>query len=133
LYIIYEVIEIIKTFKEIFMYSVTKNGKDIDKSLYAFDGIIFSSKENGLVLDFSDKNYITFDTRSNCTFKTGIKSVIVRRDIFEVITLKEGGNIKLNRYYIPGYTKINNHKIVIDGKEITLSEESYNHLKESLK
>ena len=49
----------------------------------------------------------TFDTRSDCTFKTGSDCVVARRDVFEVIVLKEEKNhIKLNWYNIPWYTNI---------------------------
>jgi hypothetical protein len=41
--------------------------------------------------------------------------------------------IKLNDYQIKGYTFINDeHVIIIDDKEIKLSEESYNNLKKQL-
>ena len=46
----------------------------------------------------------TFNTGSNCTFKTGKNSVIVRRDVFEVIALTEETNhIRLNPYEVKGY------------------------------
>jgi len=49
----------------------------------------------------------TFDTGYGCTFKTGSDCVVVRRDVFEVIVLKEEKNhIKLNWYNIPWYTNI---------------------------
>jgi hypothetical protein len=40
------------------MFSVTKNGKKLDKSLYNWDEKTktFSTKESGLVLDFSNYN-----------------------------------------------------------------------------
>ena len=63
------------------MYSITRNGKPLDKQLYTIDEEkkIFSSYENGLVLDFSDMYgwhfktgfRCTFDTGSHCTFNTG--------------------------------------------------------------
>ena len=164
--------------------SVTKNGKELDKDLYSWneETRIFSSNENGLVLDFSDinnctfktKSYCTFkagsgcmfntgsnctfttgsyctfdtvfgctfDTGSDCTFKTGAdctfdteyNCVVVRRDVFEVIQLlNEENHIKLNQGGIKGYEVIGEkHIITIDGKEIELSEESFNELKKQL-
>jgi hypothetical protein len=58
--------------------------------------------------------------------------VIVRRDMFEVIEPKKGQTIKLNDYKVKGYNVINEHVITIDGKEIKLSEESFNELKRQL-
>ena len=55
------------------MYSVTKNGKPLDKSLYTINEKTktFSSNESGLVLDFSDEYGWVFNTGSSCTFNTG--------------------------------------------------------------
>jgi hypothetical protein len=54
-------------------FSVTKDGKVLDPSLYTWDENTktFSTKENGLVLDFTGVNRVTFNTRSYCTFNTG--------------------------------------------------------------
>ena len=54
-------------------YSITKNGKPLDKSLYTIDEKTktFSSNESDLVLDFSNEDEWTFHTGSNCTFNTG--------------------------------------------------------------
>ena len=54
------------------MYSITKNGKPLDKKLYTIDEKTktFSSNESGLVLDFSDEYGWVFNTNSDCTFKT---------------------------------------------------------------
>ena len=198
-------------------FSVTKNGKELDKNLYSYSWNLetktFSSNEDGLVLDFrywngctfntgynctfntgyncifdtgfyctfntgSDCNFDTesscnfdtvsectfkteydcifntgsdcifdtgsdctfdtesdciFDTRSSCTFKTGSNCVVVRRDIFEMIKLKEDQKIKLNGHGILGYKIIEDKKtIIIDDKEIELSLESFNTLKKQL-
>jgi hypothetical protein len=55
------------------MFSVTQNGKELDKSKYNWDERTktFSTNENNLVLDFSDYINCTFKTGSHCTFKTG--------------------------------------------------------------
>jgi hypothetical protein len=74
----------------------------------------------------------TFDTGPDCTFDTGSSCVVVRRDIYEVIELEEGKPIKLSGAKVKGFTYTNNHKITIDGKDIEISEESYEKLKESL-
>ena len=75
----------------------------------------------------------TFDTGDNCTFKTGKESVIVRRDVFEIIQPKPEETIKLNSISIKGYTVVNPKRIIsIDGKDIKISEESFQNLKEQL-
>ena len=95
--------------KEKIKFSVTKNGKKLNKKFYTWDEETktFSTLEGGLVLDFNGINNCTFDTGSyctfdtgsgctfktgsgctfktdwNCTFDTGSYCVLVRRDIFE--------------------------------------------------
>ena len=56
------------------MSSVTQNGKELSRDKYNWDeeNQIFSTKENNLVLDFSDYFGITFLTGSHCTFTTGL-------------------------------------------------------------
>jgi len=55
------------------IFSVTQNGRELDKSKYTWDESTktFSTNENNLTLDFSNLNSVTFNTGSNCTFKTG--------------------------------------------------------------
>jgi hypothetical protein len=55
-------------------FSVTRrNGKVLDPSLYTWDENTktFFTKEDGLVLDFTDFIGVTFNTGYNCTFNTG--------------------------------------------------------------
>jgi hypothetical protein len=54
-------------------FSVTKNGKELDKRLYTWDedSKTFSTFEDVLVLDFRGVNGCTFKTGHGCTFKTG--------------------------------------------------------------
>jgi hypothetical protein len=54
------------------MFSITQQGKELDKSKYSWNEKTrtLSTKENYLVLDFSDYNNVTFKTGSNCTFNT---------------------------------------------------------------
>jgi len=131
-------------------YSITQNGKALDPSKYTIDEKTktFSINEDNLILDFSNLNNWTFKTGSGCTFKTGPSCtfktgsgcafktgpscVVIRRDVFEVIELKEDQPIKLNKYNIKGYTAIKSHVVTIDGKDIELSEESFNNLKKQL-
>ena len=164
-------------------FSVTKNGKPLDPSLYSWDKKTraFSTTECELVLDFNNMNNITFNTGSGCTFKTGSDCtfktgsyctfdtgscctfdtswdctfktgshctfktgsdctfktgsycVIVRRDVFEIIQPEPNVEIKLNQFDIKGFEVVNKtHDIVIDGKKITISEESFNNLKRQL-
>ncbi len=175
------------------MFSITKNGEPLNKSLYTRDvqTKTLYTNEIWLVLDFSNYDYCTFDTGSgcafktgsectfktgsdctfdtwsgctfdtgygctfktgsectfktgydctfktgsdctfktgydctfdtgyDCTFKTGSDCVVVRRDIFEVIVLKEEKNhIKLNWYNIPWYTNILEEEV----EELTVEE-----------
>lgn len=54
-------------------FSVTQNGKPLDKSKYTWnkETRTFTTKEDDLVLDFSKNNSITFNTGSRCIFKAG--------------------------------------------------------------
>jgi len=83
---------------------------------------------------FKTSSNCTFDTGYYCTFNTGKNSVIVRRDIFEVITLTEETNhIRLNPCEVKGHEVISDKvKIIIDGKEVEISKESAKALKDSL-
>lgn len=86
-------------------FSVTKNGKPLDPSLYTWDEKTrtFSSTENGLVLDFAGVLGCTFKTGYDCTFNTESGCVIIRRDEFEVIQPLENEVIKLWPYGVKGY------------------------------
>ncbi len=59
---------------------------------------------------FNTGDYCVFDTGSDCTFKTGFNCVVVRRDVYEIIELEEGKEIKLNGYGTKGYTEVNSKK-----------------------
>ena len=128
-------------------YSITKNGVPLDKSLYTMDEETktFSTNESGLVLDFRNvdyctfntgsyctfntgfdctfntNSYCTFNTGSSCTFKTGFECVVVRRDIYEVIELKEGVKIKLKGLCIKGFTEIEPEEVSLSGKEVSVT------------
>lgn len=52
--------------------------------------------------------------------------------MYEIIEIPEDTQIKLNEYGVKGYKLLNQHKITIDGKEIQLSEKSFEELKKSL-
>jgi len=82
---------------------------------------------------FTTSNHCTFDTSYNCTFKTGKNCIIIRRDIFEVIQPKKGKTIKLHKYNVKGFDYVKPTKtIVIDGKKIEISEESFKSLIQQL-
>ncbi len=89
--------------------------------------------DTGSYITFNTGSDCTFNTGSDCTFKTGTNGVIVRRDGFEVITLdKKVNHIKLNEY--KGYEVLEDtHTIIVDGKEVELSSNGYNQIKEFLK
>ena len=57
----------------------------------------------------------TFDTTFNCTFKTGSDCVAVRRDIFDIILLKENIQTKLCPYKIKGYLEEHESKWYLNG------------------
>ena len=89
--------------------------------------------KTGYSCTFNTGYSCTFNTSHSCTFACGEKCVCIRRDIYEVIEIPENKTIKLNKYEIKGYSfQLQKRKIVIDGKEIEMSEESYQNLKESL-
>jgi hypothetical protein len=88
---------------------VLQNGKPLDLEKFEWDEKtnVFSSEENGLVLDFKGIDDCTFKTWFDCTFKTGSGCVVVRRDIYEVIELKENQKIKLHDYSVKGFDILN--------------------------
>ena len=89
--------------------------------------------DTGRSCTFDTGDSCTFDTGDSCTFTCGEKCVCIRRDIYEVIEIPENKTIKLNEYGVKGYSfQLQKRKIVIDGKEIEMSEESYQNLKKSL-
>lgn len=59
---------------------------------------------------FTTGDGCTFDTGGSCTFKTGDGCVVVRRDVFEVILLEEGQEIKLNDIGEMGFTVVEDEK-----------------------
>jgi len=68
----------------------------------------------------------TFDTGSDCTFDTGSDCVVIRRDVYEVIELKENVKIKLNEHSIKGYTEVGKEKS-LSGQEVsvTIGDKNY--------
>ena len=108
---------------------VLQNGKPLalNKFKWCEDTKTFSSKKSNLVLDFSGISHCTFDTGADCTFKTGwdctfktragctfdtgvsctfntgSDCVIVRRDIFDIVTPEAGQKIQLPPYGIKGH------------------------------
>lgn len=98
---------------------VLQNGKPLDESKFTWDEVTktFSSNEDGLVIDFRGIGNCTFDTGSYCTFKTGYNCVIVRRDMFEVVILKDGGKIQTCPYQIKGHLTWDGEKWLKDGVE----------------
>ena len=130
-----------KLTKENIQKRVLQNGEQLslDKFLWDEKSRTFSSVEDNLVLDFSDLNNCTFKTGSNCTFKTGSdctfdtgsnctfttgsnctfktgsECVVVRRDIFDIILLKENIQTKLCPYKIKGYLEEHDSKWYLNG------------------
>lgn len=68
-------------------FSVTRNGKELDESLYTWDDwtSTFTTEECDLVIDFSGVDEVTFNvgrhcilkTGANCTFKTGFNCAFI--------------------------------------------------------
>jgi hypothetical protein len=76
----------------------------------------------------------TFDTGSGCTFKTGSGCVVIRRDIYAVIELIAGQQIKLNEYSMTGYTVLDDNPTrTVDDILSELSDEDKEILKSKLK
>jgi len=70
----------------------------------------------GAYCTFDTDYFCTFNTSYSCTFTTKFKCVVVRRDIYEVIELKEGIKTTLNKCGIKGYTEGESLK----GKTVTV-------------
>jgi hypothetical protein len=79
----------------------------------------------------TDYNCI-FNTHFSCTFKTNFNCIVIRRDTFEIIALVKDQKIKLANRGIKGFKVLEEHKIMIDGREVFLSEENFKALKKSL-
>ena len=93
-------------------------------------GCVFNT---GYKCTFNTDSSCTFNVRFGCTFNVGIECVIVRRDVFDVIRPEPNRVIKLNGANIRGFEyEAKKHTITIDGKEIEMSDESYNALKKQL-
>ena len=83
-------------------------------------GCIFDAGNN---CTFNTTSMCTFDTGESCTFNTGTDcvfrcssdcvietggdSIVLRRDIYEVIELERCAKIRLNEYMIEGYSLVN--------------------------
>ena len=88
-------------------FSITQNGKPLDKSLYTIDldNKVFFSKENELVLDFNSCNDYgwTFKTGYGCTFKTGSNCTFTTKgdctfQTFDNCTFKTGVTCTFRTY-----------------------------------
>ena len=73
--------------------------------------------DTGSECTFKTSSNCTFKTSYNCTFKTGSDCVVVRRDIFEVILLKENIKTKLCPYEIKGYLEEYDSKWYLNGNK----------------
>ncbi len=131
---------------------VSQNGEPLALDKFEWDekAEVFSTTGSNLVLDFKDVNCVTFttgfdctfdtgsdctfdtsfdctfDTSFDCTFDTGSECVVIRRDVYEVIELKEGVKIKLNGWNIKGYKEIPDEdvEIIVEGKTTIISRKS---------
>jgi len=88
----------------------------------------FCTFDTGYDCTFNTGSSCTFDTSAVCTFRTGFGCVVVRRDIYEVIELKEGQKIKLNKAGIKGFEIIEDEDETVD---IRISKKSLQALKDS--
>ena len=73
--------------------------------------------DTGSNCTFKTSSNCTFKTSYNCTFDTGSDCVVVRRDIFEVILLKENIKTKLCHYEIKGYLEEYDSKWYLNGNK----------------
>ena len=71
----------------------------------------FCTFNTGAFCTFNTRSNCTFETRSSCTFDTRENSVVVRRDIFEVIQFNEDQVYTLAPNDIPGYLVNGIHSI----------------------
>lgn len=94
------------------MISITKNGKPLEKTEYTYDNKTktLSTNIDGVVIDSGDSS----------TIKAGKNSVVVRRDIFEVIIFDREMEITLCPYEIPGY--ICDGKYSVTGKPSIIAD-----------
>ena len=82
---------------------------------------------------FKTGSYCNFKTGHDCTFNSVHNCVIIRRNVFEIIQVPENNTNELNQYQIKGFEIIKDTKtITIDGKEIEISVENFENLKEQL-
>ena len=137
------------------MFSITQNGKTLDKSKYTWNESTktFSTDDNNLVLNFSNYSGCTFKTGYNCTFntgynctfntgynctfktgdgctfKTGKNCVAIRYDVKGIIEIPKDVTIKFNGYGISGYTVIEEKKEVTketwNGKVVEIDGKKY--------
>ncbi len=104
-----------------------KTGRNCTFNTSTSNGCIFKT---GSGCTFNTCHRCTFDTGSDCTFTTGDNCVVIRRDTFEIIEIPKETTIKLNNYRIKGFTEIRLTKtIVVDGKTIEISRESFEAFK----
>jgi hypothetical protein len=80
------------------MFSITQNGIELDKSKYSWNEKTKTliTKENYLVLDFSNYDNVTFKTGSNCIFYTGYYCTFKTGSD---CTFKTGSNCTFNTGY----------------------------------
>ena len=84
--------------------------------------------------EFKTGGGCVFYVYERCIFSVGFNCVIVRKDTDEVLFPLEKQKIKLKSTYVKGYYILKETKtIIIDGKEIEISLESYNQFKEQFK
>ncbi len=77
---------------------------------------------------FTTGFHCVITTGSDCVITTGFSCVVIRRDVYEVIELKEGVKIMLNGSGIKGYKEIPDEsedvEIIVDGKTTIISRKS---------
>jgi len=84
-------------------------------SYCTFDTGSYCTFKTGSYCTFKTGSECTFNTCSYCTFDTGFDCVVVRRDIFEVILLKENIKTVLCPYGIKGYLEEIDGKLYLNG------------------
>ena len=117
------------------MITVSQNGMPLSSDKFVWDKRtgIFSTNENGLVIDATGENCYTFitgsgcsfKTGSSCTFKTGKNCVAIRFDVDGIIEIPSDKTIKLNGYSISGYTIVEKPKSTCNGKVVEIEGVKY--------
>lgn len=86
------------------------------------------SFDTGCQCNFKTGANCVFKTGYGCGFITGGECVVIRKDVFEVVELEEGREIRLGEYKKSGFTLFG-IECIIEGNKMFLSREKVEELK----